>query len=623
MTNLGRNDPCPCGSGKKFKRCCGVFDVQPDFRQSELAQQKPVVAGGKHDLGQGTQGSQAESMVEARRAYQQGVALSVQGQPHLAMAHYERALSLNPNYAEAHNNLGVMLAAQGRIDQAMAHYERALSLNPNYAKAHNNLGYALVEQDQIDQAEAHFRRALSLEPNYAEAHINLGVALVVQGQVDQAIIHYERAVLLWPNNFPAHSNLLCALNYTRGNDPLAVYTAHLDFARQWESPLTSSIPAHANDRSPQRRLRIGYVSSDCRKHSVAYFLESVLAHHDHDRFEIFCYANNHEEDVVTERLSSHVDHWRRIAGISDELTAQRILNDQIDILIDLNGHTGHNRMLAFARKPAPIQVAWLGYPNTTGLAAMDYRLTDGFADPVGLTEHFHSEKLIRLPECFSCYQPLREAPEVTGLPAREKGYVTFGSFNNLAKITREVMAVWARILQAVPGARLILKNAGLGGNTAQQRVRETFMGLGVMPEQLELLGRDPSESVHLERYGGIDIGLDPFPYNGATTTCEALWMGVPVVTLAGRTHAGRIGVSQLSNLELPELISHTTEEYVAISTRLANDVEGLSQLRAKLRARMAASPLTDARRFTTNLEQAYRLMWQDWCRKGAPQHVPS
>jgi predicted O-linked N-acetylglucosamine transferase (SPINDLY family) len=247
---------------------------------------------------------------------------------------------------------------------------------------------------------------------------------------------------------------------------------------------------------------------------------------------------------------------------------------------------------------------------------MDYRLTDGFADPVGMTEHLHSEKLIRLPECFSCYRPPSGAPDVSGLPAREKGYVTFGSFNNLAKINREVMAVWAKILQAVPGSRLTLKNTGLGGSSVQQRVRETFRGLGVAPERLALLGNDPSPRVHLERYWSIDIGLDPFPYNGATTTCEALWMGVPVVALAGKAHAGRVGVSQLSNLGLTELVGNTTEEYIAVALRLAADIERLSALRAGLRARLATSPLTDAPRFTRNLEQAYRVMWQEWCLGG-------
>jgi predicted O-linked N-acetylglucosamine transferase (SPINDLY family) len=539
-----------------------------------------------------------------------------------AVVHFERALALRPDFPEAHCNLGNTYSALRKLDQAVVHFERALALRPDFPEAHNNLGLALAAQTQMDEAVAHYQRALSLRPDYVEAHINFGNALSAQGHPHQSVAHFERALSLQPNNAPARSNLLQALNYTSGLDPVAVYAAHRDFAQRWEATLSTSIPAHANDRSPERRLRIGYVSSDFRQHSVSYFLEPVLAHHDHDRFEIFCYANNLQEDKVTERLISYADHWIRIFGLPDEQVVQQIRADRIDILIDLGGHTGYNRLLIFTHKPAPIQVAWLGYPNTTGLSAMDYRLTDGFADPLGATEQLHSEKLIRLPECFSCYQPPTEVPEVSGLPAREKGYVTFGSFNNLAKITPEVMAVWAKILQAVPGSRLTLKNAGLGGSIAQQTVRDTFAGLGVALERIELLGRDQSERAHLERYGSIDVGLDPFPYNGATTTCETLWMGVPVITLAGRTHAGRVGASQLSNLGLAEFIGHTTEEYISISTRLASDLERLGQLRAELRARMAASPLTDGLRFTKHLEQAYRGMWQDWCLQVIPQHVP-
>jgi predicted O-linked N-acetylglucosamine transferase (SPINDLY family) len=565
---------------------------------------------------------QAGHLEEAQQVYQMGNALAAQGQMDQAVAHYERALSLNPDYAAAHNNLGVVLAAQGQIDQAVAHYERALSLKPDYVEAHNNLGLALMVQGQADQALVHCERALSLKPDHVETHNSLGVVLVAQGQIDQAVAHYERALLLWPNYAPGHSNLLYALNYASGNDPVAVYAAHCAFAKRQEAPLSTSIQPHANDRLPERRLRIGYVSSDFRQHSVGYFIEPVLAHHDHERFEIFCYSNNLREEEATLRLKSHADHWRRIIGLSDDLAAKQIRDDQIDILVDLNGHTANNRLLVFARKPAPLQVTWLGYPNTTGLTTMDYRLTDRFADPPGMTEHLHSEKLIRLPECFSCYQPPLEASEVVGLPAWEKGYVTFGSFNNLAKITPEVMAVWARILLAVPGACLILKNAGLGGSTVQQTVRETFTGLGVAPERLELLGPDQSEKTHLERYGSIDVALDPFPYNGATTTCEALWMGVPVVVLAGRTHAGRVGVSQLSNLGLTEIIGHTMDEYIAAALRLATDLKHLSALRKELRSRMAASPLTDGQRFTNNLEQAYRVMWHDWCLKDIPQRTP-
>ncbi len=566
-----------------------------------------------------------------------------------AASHYERALALMPEYADAHNNLGLTLAtrrSEGDLDRARVHYERALALRPEFAQTYYNLGNLLSDQGNLEGAVAKFEKTLELKPDYADAHSNLGAALCVLGMVgqsaihceralvlrpddalahnnfaqalwlqgsnEQAIAHYQRAMALQPDYVEAHSNLLMALNYLSGNDPVAVYKAHRDYAAKRESPLAAFRPVLAVDRSPSRRLRVGYVSADYRQHSVAFFLEPLLSNHDHDRFEIFCYSNHQQEDEVTKRLRRHADHWRHIARVPDDVVAEQIRTDRIDILVDLSGHTAHNRLLVFARRPAPIQVTWLGYPNTTGLSAMDYRITDSFADPVGMTEDFHSETLIRLPESFSCYQPPADAPEVSRLPAFEKGYVRFGSFNNLAKITPEVMEVWARILKAVPDSRLTLKNLNLREPAIQENVRNAFFRLGIAPDRLEVLGPDKSATVHLERYASIDIGLDPFPYNGATTTCEALWMGVPVVVLAGRTHAGRVGVSQLSNLGYVDLVAQSVEEYVTIASTVAADLERLSTLRAVLRKRVAASPLTNAPRFAQNLEQAYLSMWKKW-----------
>lgn len=548
-----------------------------------------------------------------------GMALAVRGRNDQAIAHFERALVLKPDYPLVHNNLGSALAMQGQMDQAIVHFERALALKPGDAQIHNNLGNAFRLQGRMGRAVSHHERALAIIPDYALAHHNLGSALMLQGRIDLAVAHHERAVSLSPHHADSHHSLLLTLNYSSNKESMAIYAAHLDFARRWEAPLARHIQPHRNDRSPERRLKIGYVSADFRQHSVSYFLEPVLSHHDHDRFEIFCYSNHDHEDEVTQRMRSHADHWHRIIGLSGEQLADQIRADKIDILVDLIGHFGANRLLVFARKPAPIQITWLGYPNTTGLSAMDYRLTDGFADPPGMTEHLHSERLVRLPECFSCYRPPADAPEISALPARERGYVTFGSFNNQAKITPEVMAVWAKILRSVPGSRLTLKNPAMGEDATQHMVQRVFREQGIAPERLELLGHDPSLGLHLERYWSIDIGLDPFPYNGATTTCEALWMGVPVVVLAGKTHAGRVGVSQLSNLGLTALIGRTTEEYITIALQLAADLDRLSALRAELRSCMAASPLTDALRFTRNLEFAYREMWKQWCHQNAQQ----
>ncbi|MHB8428348.1 MAG: O-linked N-acetylglucosamine transferase, SPINDLY family protein [Acidiferrobacterales bacterium] len=521
-----------------------------------------------------------------------------------AAACYGRALALRPDFAEAHFNLGNVFRSRGGMDRAVSCYERALELKPDYWQAHCNLGEALCALGRMAQATAHCEQGVALQPDDALTHNNLGNALTGQGRIEQALVHYERALVLRPDFGAAHSNLLLALNYASGRDPAAVRDAHLDYAKRRENPPAPSRSASSVDRPGNRRLRIGYLSSDFRRHSVAHFIEPVLAHHDHDRFEIFCYFNHPQADELTKRLQTHANHWRDIYPLSDDLVARQIQADQIDILIDLNGHTALNRLPVFTRKPAPIQVTWLGYPNTTGLSAMDYRLTDGFADPAGMTDHLHSEQLVRLPETFSCYQPPRDAPAVSALPARAGGCVNFGSFNNLAKINPQVVAVWAKILLSVPGSRLTLKSVNLGEDSVQQSIRDAFGHRGIAPSRLDLLGPDVSAKAHLGRYGGIDIGLDPFPYNGATTTCEALWMGVPVVTLAGATHAGRVGVSQLSNLDLTELIAGTPEEYVETAVRLAGDPERLASLRAQLRPRLAASPLTDAQRFTAGLERA-------------------
>lgn len=539
-----------------------------------------------------------------------GLAFAAQDKIEQAIVYYERALMLQPNYAEARYNLGNALVMQGKMDQAVPCYERVLSQRPEDAAAHANLGNALWALGQPVRAAAHCQQALMLQPDDALAHNNLGNALAAQGFVNHAINHYERALMLKPDYIATHSNILLMLNYLADPDPVNIFNAHLDFAKRWETPYAAPFMETAHyGRLPHGRFKIGYVSSDFKQHSVAYFIEPVLANHDRERFEIFCYSNTLQEDAVTQRLQSYADHWRRLVGVSDEQAAQQIRADQVDILVDLNGHTANNRLLIFARKPAPLQITWLGYPNTTGLSAMNYRLTDSFADPPGMTEHLHSEKLWRLPECFVCYQPPGDAPEV--MQRQERRPFTFGSFNNMAKCTSEVLTLWAQILFAVPASRLILKNTSLGEAALQQKVRKVFTDLGIASERLELLGPDRSQNIHLERYRNIDIGLDPFPYCGATTTCEALWMGLPVITLAGKTHAGRVGVSQLSQLGLTELIAYTKEEYVATAVRLANNVEQLAILRKELRPRLIASSLTNGQRFTSDIEKAYLAMWQD------------
>lgn len=448
----------------------------------------------------------------------------------------------------------------------------------------------------------------------ATALNNKGNQLLAQGMAKEAIDQYELALLLAPEKPFIHSNYLYSLNYMATPDLVKIFAAHTKFGEVHEraaaqsAALQSSTPS-INAAGPRRPLRIGYVSSDFRQHAVSHFIEPVLTAHDQSKFELFAYYHHTVVDDMTKRIQSVVQNWRSLVGKSDENIAAMIRADGIDILVDLAGHTATNRLPMFARKPAPVQVTWLGYPNTTGLRAMDFRITDAFADPPGMTEAFHSEKLHRMPETFSCYSAPVDAPTVAPLPAQRTGRVTFGSFNNFAKITTEVIQAWSNILKRIPTATLFLKYKDLESVSMTQFIHHQFMTRGVLVSQLRIQGDDASHVEHMNRYNAIDIALDPFPYNGTTTTLDALWMGVPVITLEGTSHVGRVGVSQLSNLGLQELIAHNQSEYVDIAVALAGNLEKLAALRAGMRERMLASPLMNVDRFTRNLETAYQQMW--------------
>jgi predicted O-linked N-acetylglucosamine transferase (SPINDLY family) len=395
-------------------------------------------------------------------------------------------------------------------------------------------------------------------------------------------------------------------------DAQRIAQEHSRWNRQHAEPLKQFIGPHRNGRIRDRRMRIGYVSPDLRQHSVAYFLENLLAHHDASSVEVFCYSDVIRPDATTARMQKLCAQWREIVGLKDTEVDQKVREDRIDILVDLAGHTANNRLLLFARKPAPIQVTYLGYPDTTGLRAMDYRLTDAYADPPDVTGGY-SEQLVRLPETFLCYRPSYGAPEIGPAPALESGRVTFGSFNALAKVNAPLVAMWSKILEQIPNSRLILKNQGLGSAGARRHILEYFAAHHIAPDRVELMGWARSEAGHLQLYNRIDIALDTFPYHGTTTSCEALWMGVPVVTRAGSAHVSRVGVSLLSNVGLAELVTDSQEKYVQLARELAHDLSRLSNLRSTLRKRMEQSPLMDAPRFARNVESAYRQMWRRWC----------
>jgi predicted O-linked N-acetylglucosamine transferase (SPINDLY family) len=542
-----------------------------------------------------------------------GDCLRLSGQNPEAADVFRREIALTPENPEPYNFLGVTLQIMDQTDEAIENFHRALAIKPEYADVYNNLGNALMLQGKMKEAIEACRKAIELQAEFPSAFSNMGTLLRDCDRPEEAIASYREAIRLKPDFVSAHDNLLFSLHCDARVSAEELFEEHLAWSRTHAAALAGEAKPHRNDRSPDRVLRIGYVSPDFRQHSVAFFFEGLLANHDPKQVETFCYADLNRADPVTMRLQETANHFHVATGISDAQLAQRIRSDRIDILVDLAGHTADNRMLTFARKPAPIQVTYLGYPNTTGLAAMDYRLTDAWADPVGMTEKFNTEELVRLPDCFICYRP----PEVSPLPAPPpsvaSGAITFGSFNNLPKYTQTTVELWAEILKKIPSSRLLLKSQGLSDDFARQNVADRFTACGIGPDRLELVAKVRSLAGHLAVYERIDIALDPTPYNGTTTTCEAMWMGVPVVTLAGRAHAGRVGVSLLNNVGLPDLVARTREEYVQKAVDLAKNQGELVELRRTLRDRLVKSPIMDAPKFARNVEAAYRKMWRKWC----------
>jgi predicted O-linked N-acetylglucosamine transferase (SPINDLY family) len=543
-----------------------------------------------------------------------GAVLRDKGNLDEAIVCYKNVIAINPGHFEAYNNLGIVYSDRGLFDESIKCFQKSIELNPNFAEAYNNLGNVYRTQGMVRQAAVCFETALLKNPMSAEARNNLGIVLEEQGKPDEAEARYRQAVTLKPDMHTAYSNLLLLMNYSRGYDAETIFAEHIKFSKLYAEPLASTIVSHTNNRSLDRKLKIGYVSPDFRQHSVAYFIEPVLAAHSTDIFEIFCYSDVLSPDKVTERLRQYDVKWTNIVGISDPQAADMIRQDRIDILVDLAGHTGPNRILLFTRKPAPLQISWIGYPNTTGFVAMDYKIVDNFTDPPGMTEQFYSEKLIRMPDSFLCYMPDRESPEIGDSPAAKKRNITFGSFNKYSKVTPHVIEIWTKILKKAPDTRLVMKARSFADEATRSDAVEKFVREGVSPERVETLPPHQSVKEHIAAYNEIDICLDTFPYNGTTTTCEALWMGVPVITLEGQSHVSRVGFSILSNTCLQEFIAKTPEEYVEKAVNLANNIAQLQLLRQTLRDKMLRSPLMDKQRFTHRLEDIYRRIWEDWAR---------
>lgn len=541
----------------------------------------------------------------SQAAYNLANVLASQGQYTEAIELFRRAIAISPDYVDAHNNLGNALQAAGEYAPAAEAYLNALKLRPNFVAAYNNLGSALRTMSRCDEAIQAFSQALHLQPNYSRTHSNLGNVQKDVGLLDEAIAGYRRAIELDPKSWIAHANLVFTLQYHPDAAPADILREALRWNVLHAQPLANQIRPHRNDRTPDRRLRIGYIGADFRDHCQSAFTLPLLENHDKSQVEVFCYANLARPDAVTARIQKNVDGWRSIIGLPDPDVAEMIREDRIDILVDLTMHMANGRPLVLARKPAPIQVAWLAYPGTTGLSAIDYRISDPYLDPPGCDEAVYSERTVRLPETFWCYRPLAEAIDPGPLPALESGRITFGSLNNFCKVTHPSLEMWAQVLARIENSQLLLLAAE---GEHRHRVWDFFGARNIDSSRIRFSEFQPRDR-YLQLYRQIDLGLDTVPYNGHTTSLDALWMGVPFVTRIGSTVVGRAGLSQLCNLGLNDLVAKSDDDFMRIVFGLASDLPRLRELRKTLRTRMERSPLMDGPRFARSMEAAYRQMW--------------
>jgi protein O-GlcNAc transferase len=524
-----------------------------------------------------------------------------------AVQHFRQVLALDPANVELSYRVLSTLVRSERLGEAEELARWLVNEQPERAERYVALGRVLSKQRNFSQATAAFQQALALEPKSTAVTTPLVEALATLGRVDETLTELERALSIDPSLAAQHSTLVFQTAFSSRYDAQAQLAA----ARRWSDchavPLIGKRRAHAHDRSPERRLRIGYVSPDFRRHVQRLFTIPVLSHHDHAAHEIVCYSSVKAPDKYTQRIKDSSDEWHDVARLTDSQLAQKIRDDRIDVLVDLTMHMAHNRLRVFAEKPAPVQIAWLAYPGTTGVDGMDYRITDPFLDPKGEPLPY-SEQSLWLPRTFWCYGPDADERTVGELPQRRAGHVTFGCLNNFMKVSRATLELWARVLDANAGSQLLM----LAPRDAQDFVRNILLENGVDPKRAQFVDYQSRDS-YLETYNRIDIALDTLPYQGHTTSLDAYWMGVPVVTLVGETSVGRAGLSFASNLELLDWVAHDPAELVRIATRFARDPSHLSQLRGELRQRLLRSPLMDAASFTRDLEGAYRGAWRRFC----------
>jgi protein O-GlcNAc transferase len=540
-----------------------------------------------------------------------GVTLHQAGALEEARPLYERALALAPDNVALNENLVGVLLAQRRIPEAIGAMQRLLRLTPQAVPHWTNLAGALESQTRITEAAQAYRQAIRLQPGHAAAHNGLGNALANLGHLDDSLASYRRAITLAPDYFEARSNLLMTMHSAPKVSAAEILVEAKAYGARIQATPAQSFP---NTRDPERRLRIGYICADFRTHPVGFFLDRVLAAHNKHQVEVFLYDDTQFPDAQTERLHGFADALRPTAGRPDGEVARQIAADQIDILIDLAGHTGWNRLVLFGRRAAPIQASWLGYFGATGVKAIDYILADEIVLPPG-DEGLFTETPVRLPAPYLCWSPPREEVPTAPFPSQEGAPITFGCFNNRAKITSEVVATWAKILGSVTDSRLFLKSWSLADGGNRDGLRDAFEGHGISRDRLIFEGLSP-RAAGLAAYNRVDIALDPFPFGGCTTTADTLWMGVPLVSLSGDRWSGRMSHTILKTVGLETWVAPDLDAYVAMAVQAAGNLAALAPLRTELRSQIEQSSFCDGARFTRNLEAAYRGIWRDLCARG-------
>ena len=601
-----------------------TLEAQGKLKESEASLRqaialKPNYAEGHNNLGNilKEQGKLDESEASYRQAIvlkpdfaeahnNLGVTLKAQGKLNEAEVSCRQAIKLKPDYAEAYNHLGVILQNLGRLNEAEASCLKAITLKPDHAKAYNNLGVILQKLGRLNEAEASYRQAMKLKPNYAEAHSNLGVILQKLGRLNEAEASHRQAMKLKPDYAEAHSNLLFLYSGFMYES-----SHYLKKAREYGQQIAKSVVSKYSTWlcvGNTKILRVGMVSGDLKNHPVGYFLEEFLNQLGKFDFELYAYTTQSNEDDLTLRIKPGFTRWKSLVGISDVNAADHIYNDGIHILIDLSGHTAQNRLPIFAWKPAPVQISWLGYFASTGVAEIDYILGDPYVTPTEEANHF-SEKIWQLPESYICFTEPEVDIDVVSLPALDKKKVTFGCFNKIARITDPVVRVWSEILHAVPTAVLFLKDKNFEVESIRESFYDRFKVNGIQKDRLILEGQSP-RSKYLAAYNRVDIALSPFPYGGGTTSAEGLWMGVPVITMQGNHFLSHLGESIANNTGLSDWIAVDEEDYVAKAIAFSTDLEGLEKLRSRLRAQVLSRPLFDAERFANHFKNALRGMWK-------------